>query len=379
MKTVVIFRGELLRLSETFVQAQAGALKNFVPRFAGIERVENGIPTPADSILVMRDRSMAERLRGAMFRRGGFAPRFYRQLRGIAPSLIHAHFAPDAAVALPLAAALRVPLIATLHGYDVTTADQYLARGAGGRLFLKRRRELWEKASCFICVSKFIRDKAIQAGFPESKLLVHYIGIDTKRFAGVPVERERGLVLFVGRLVEKKGCQYAIEAMQIVQRNCPQASLVVIGDGPLRRSLEETARERGVTCRFLGPQPSGVVRDWMARSSVFCLPSVTAANGDSEGLPIVLAEAQAMGVPVVGSIHAGIPEAVEHGVTGLLAEERDTQRLAEHIERFLTDEDFWRAASERAGVGVRKYFDLQIQTGYLEEIYQGVLTPATDR
>jgi len=372
-RTALIFRSELLPISETFIRSQADSLTEFRPRYAGIQRAANGLPIPGDSILVMRDASIAERVRRRLFVHTGWEPRFYRELRDSTPVLIHAHFAPDGAAALPLASMLRVPLIVTLHGYDVTSSEKSL-RAANTRFYPKRKTRLLDTASVFLCVSEFIRQSAIKAGFPESKLRVHYIGVDRQIFTPRSEPLDRNLVLFVGRLVEKKGCAFLIKAMGSVQNRCRDAKLVVIGAGPLRQPLESLALKVGVSCQFLGSQPSTVVREWLGRARVFCVPSVTASNGDSEGLPIVFTEAQAMGVPVVSCRHAGIPEVIRDGETGLLAPERDDKTLAEHLLRYLTDQAFWAACSQRAPEKIAERFDLHQQTHELEQIYSSIVS-----
>lgn len=367
-RTVLIFRYELLPASETFIKAQAGALAEFQPCYTGVERVVKGLPIPDDSILLMNGKPIRDRVERRAFLSAGWAPIFTRRLRERTPALIHAHFAPDGAIALPLASQLGVPLIVTLHGYDVTSSEEFLKRGHGS-IYLKRKHHLFERASLFICVSEFIKQKAMEVGFPESKLRVHYIGVDRRFFRPALSARERDLVLFVGRLVEKKGCAYLIEAMELVQKKCADARLVIIGDGPLRQSLETLARQKTVACEFLGSQPVEIVREWIGRARVLCVPSVTAANGDSEGLPTVLMEGQAMGVPAVSTVHAGIPEIIRDGETGLLATERDHKNLAAHILRYLEDDSFWSRCSDLALQGVQERFDLQRQTARLEDIY----------
>jgi glycosyltransferase involved in cell wall biosynthesis len=268
-----------------------------------------------------------------------------------------------------LAEKLGIPIVVTLHGYDVTIRTD----------FQTRYEKLWRKADRFICVSEFIRKKAIEAGFPPEKLVVHYIGIDRKRFAPVNSDRAGGMALFVGRLVEKKGCSYLLSAMQRVQNRHINARLVVIGDGPLRKSLEQHARELKLNCSFLGAQSQDVVRKNLQAASVLCVPSVAARNGDSEGLPITILEALCMKVPVVASRHAGIPEAVLDGETGLLASERDEKELAEQILRFLTDEPFRNACSRRGSDWIATQFDLISQTRQLENIYEEVVMKAKHR
>ena len=130
-----------------------------------------------------------------------------------------------------------------------------------------------------------------------------------------------------------------------MQRHEPAAELVVIGDGPLRPDYEALAAGLGVRCRFLGTQPPAVVREWMARAAVFCVPSVVAASGDAEGFGIVFIEAQAMGLPVVSTLSGGIPEAVKHGETGLLVAERNPRHWLRRFSQLMQDEELWRRYS----------------------------------
>jgi glycosyltransferase involved in cell wall biosynthesis len=238
-------------------------------------------------------------------------------------------------------------------------------------------RRLGQEATLFLCVSHFIRDRAIAAGLPEEKLLVHYIGVDLQQFQPPAADGAGAGVLFVGRLVEKKGCAYLLRAMASVQKTYPDCLLTIIGDGPLRRYLESHARELGVSCRFLGAQPATIVREHLRATRIFCAPSVTAENGDSEGLGIVFAEAQAMGIPVVSSLHGGIPEVVSDARTGLLVPERDHAALAVAIASLLGNASLWEQFRHNARAHIEHSFDLAKQTAELETIYQDVIAAAS--
>jgi colanic acid/amylovoran biosynthesis glycosyltransferase len=326
MKVALIYRNELLPRSETFILEQAASLTKFRPVFAGLMQSKAGLPLPRDGVC-----------------------------------------------ALPVALAAKVPLIVTLHGNDVTTSEHLHRTAIRGQLYLLRRERMFRTVKVFLCASNFLRESAIDKGFPEDKLKTHYIGVDLKSFCPPVAGQPRQNVLFVGRLVEKKGCRYLIRAMRQVQSQFPFARLVIIGDGPERASLELQAREAGIQHEFRGAQSSQVVRQELSSARVFCVPSVKAETGDSEGLGIVFAEAQAMGVPVVSSLHGGIPEVVSDGVTGLLAPERDHDRLAHHIIRFFSDDTFWNDCSRKAVSWVADNFDLQKQTAQLEQIYTDVI------
>jgi colanic acid/amylovoran biosynthesis glycosyltransferase len=378
MKKVLIYRNELLPTSETFIKAQAAAVNTFLVRFAGLKSVLNGLSVPEGSIFMTRDNSFLSRLKRYFFMNFGFGPTFLKILRAEKPVLVHCHFATDGAVAMYVAAALGVPLICTLHGYDVTMKDEYLRKEHAGRIYLRRRKELWHKVAMFVPTSEYIRNRAVAAGFPADKMKVLYSGLDLAKFDFPDVPRERNLILFVGRLVEKKGVTYLLKAVARVAEKQPEVDLVIIGDGPLREALEAEATVLKLNCRFLGklndPEPGNSVHDWMRRARVFCGPSVEASDGNTEGVPFVFVESLALGLPAVGFDHAGIKEAVLHGETGLLAPERDLDTLSEYLLQMLRDDAFWQRCSERGKAWVRERFDLSLLTKQLEALYCGVIS-----
>jgi glycosyltransferase involved in cell wall biosynthesis len=366
---VLIFRNEILPSSETFIRAQTQALTRYSAYFAGVHRASLSMEVSPEPLLLDTTSSILGKVQRRIYWRTKFGPRLYRGVRKIAPSLVHAHFAMDGAAALPLAAHLNVPLVVTLHGYDVSSSLQTLSRCEEGRLFIRRRDELWQRASVFLCVSEFIRGRAVAAGFPKDKLKVHYIGSDLGHFEPSGTARDRNMILFVARLVEKKGLSYLIDAMAIVREKHPDARLVCIGDGPLREQMQSQVVSKGIPCQFLGSQSPEIVKRQLAQARIFCVPSVTASTGDSEGLGMVFAEAQAMGTPVVSFHHGGIPEVVLDGRTGLLAPERDVAALACNLCQLIADDAMWERFSANGMKWVGERFCLETQTALLEKIY----------
>ncbi len=360
MPSVLIFKETLLPPSETFILAQMGALKRFSPYLVGLEPVESGLALDKPPLLLSQQASKTADLRAKVYRRTGFAPKFHRGLKDLRPDLIHAHFASGGKTLLPLHKLLRLPLVVTLHG----GSDVPIQKPQMGIY-----RELGKKADLFLCVSEFIRKQAIDAGYPQEKLLVHYIGIDRSLFFPPTKMADNDSVLFVGRLVEMKGCEYLIRAMQRVQSRRPSTELTIVGDGPLRSGLEQLAKELGVRCKFMGVQSTATIRQLLQKTRLFVLPSVTTSDGHVEGLGIVLIEAQAMGVPVVSTLHAGIPEAVADGVTGTLVPERDSEKLAAAILRLLEDRKLWQQYHLATQGHIERQFDLRKQTAILEDIY----------
>jgi len=370
LPVILVYRTGLLPSTQTFVTAQVNATRGFSVQYVGLGPVDGGIQCRPPAIFLSHGARIGDKAAQLMFKLFGHAPRFTEDIKKTEPKLIHAHFLMDGVHALPLARALKIPLVVTLHGHLPTGSGHVITkRNLDGWIYERRLPHLWAYASRFICVSEYIRSKAIELGFPEEKLIVHYIGIDLNRFRPSETESYKDRIVFVGRLVEKKGCRYLLKAMQIVQAQRPSAHLVVVGDGPERRELESMAAENALKCSFVGNKCADEVLSHLRGARVFCAPSVTASDGDAEALGMVFAEAQALGVPVVSFEHGGIPEVVEHGATGLLAPERDYRTLASYILRYLTDDRLWGETSRSCLDAVRKRFDIEKQTRLLEGMY----------
>lgn len=375
--TIIFLSGKLLPPSETFIRAQGESLKAFTPYYVG-SRFVKGLPLPSDRTFVINQGGMLGQAREGLFKVTGFAPSLYQTVAQLHPALIHAHFGVCGALALPLAKRLKLPLVVTFYGLDATLkAEESTHKSLTHWVYFRRQEALKRETQLFIAVSNFIKQKLLAQGFPDDRVIAHYYGVDTQLFRADPTIPREPVVLFVGRLIEKKGCEYLIRAMAEVQMTHPHVELVLIGEGTLRPELEALADQKLARYRFLGLQPPEVVKQWMNRATLFVAPSVTASDGDSEGLPTVVVEAQSMGLPVVGFIHAGIPEAVLHGETGFLAIERDWQQLAKYISQLLEDGDLWKRFSRDGQTRIRHQFDLQHQTRVLEALYQKSLSIPT--
>jgi glycosyltransferase involved in cell wall biosynthesis len=376
-RNVLVYRDTLLPPSETFVLSQGEGLPEFKALYVGSRRVD-GIEVPSERSYFISDGSRLGRCREILFKVLGVVPSsMHEMLKRLQPVLVHAHFGPDGVMAQTFARSLHLPLIVTFHGYDATTKDHFAKRSFFlHRNYIRKRKYLLKNCSQVIAVSEFIKGKLLELGVPEEKIVVHYIGIDTNKFEPVPQIHREPIVLFVGRLVEKKGCTYLIQAMKDVQASFPDAELVVIGDGPLRRQLEGEADKSLRKFRFLGVKPHHVVKEWMNRAKVFSVPSIAAESGDAEGFGLVFAEAQAMGVPVVSFQSGGIPEAVSHGETGFLVPEKDWEGLAEYINLLFNDDVLRKRMSDAARARVTAKFDLKRQNEILEQIYKRVAAHA---
>jgi colanic acid/amylovoran biosynthesis glycosyltransferase len=362
---VGVFRSAVFNASERFIQDQAAALTRWRPLVVGLERKGEVVPRLREGMIMAE--SAGERL---AFRLRGCGGRIEKELRAARPALIHAHFGTDGLLALSLARALGVPLITSLRGYDVTRSDGALL--GSGRLSWMRyalgKKRLQCNGALFLAVSDGLRERAIARGYPEARTRTHYNGVDLDRFRPDGAPREPGLILHVGRLVEKKGTKVLIDAMT----QLAGANLAIIGDGPLRPALERQAQKLGERVRFLGALPADEVTQWMRHASVLAAPSVTAADGDAEGLPNVVVEAAASGLPVVGTNHSGIPEAIEEGVTGFLVSESDAGALAARLADLLGSESLRIEMGIAARRLAERKFSRQMLTERLESVYDEV-------
>lgn len=362
-RSVVVFRKRLLPYSETFIAAQGHALRRFRPVFAGFHPDKRGLHhlRPDECEWVADQRWRAELLRLPM-RFGAGPPRgWLARLRARRPVLVHAHFGADGHAAIPLARALGLPLVTTLHGHDVIgEVDRDQQRKLAG---------VFRESRAVIATSRWLHEQALAAGCPPDKLVHHYIGIDTTAFPPRAREAPQPTLLFVGRLVTSKGALLALEAAARLRPEFPGLRLVMVGDGPLAPQLKARAAELLPDCVFTGALPPAQVRDWMQQAWLFLAPRVTLASGYAEAFGLVFTEAQSCGLPVVATRNGGIAEAVVHGRTGLLSAEGDHDALVDDARRLLRDAALRASFSQAATRHVAENFDLARQTRILEDHY----------
>ena len=372
MNRVLIYRSRLLPISETFIRAHYDSLLRWRPIFAGLRKVHGISISDTNHILLEAEGRSTGRL--AAFKLLGWGPDFVNRIVRAKPDLIHAHFAVDAVDMLPLAHQLNIPLIVTLHGYDVTFTDAaFRALGAEGRNYLLKRKRLFREADLFLPVSEFIHLRGLHAGLPSKRCRVHYLGVNLKKLPQTNRLREN-TVLYVGRLVEKKGLNLLIEAMALAGANEDGYTLRVIGDGPMRDAFLEQAHQKLKNFDYLGAQPHQRVVFELSRARIFSVPSVPSSSGDNEGLPISHLEASAMGVPVVSSAQGGILEAVVDEETGLLSSAGNIEALAANLRRLFASPELCERLGRAGRVRVAAIFNEREQAAQLEGIYDEVTT-----
>ena len=368
-ETVLVYRDRIAPRSEaSFLRRQYVGFEHLSPVWVGCRTGDGRTDLGAEALILGRDGAIGT-LDRALFKQFGVLPP-RPDLTALRPRVIHAHFGRGGALALPIARALDVPLVVTFHGGDATKEGHYRRRLVP-TIYQRRLAALQRDASMIICVSESIRHRLVERGFPPEKLRVVRYGVEMADPGPLAPPPHPPYVLFVGRFVEKKGIAHLIEALRLLKSEGTSVRLVLIGDGPLASSLREqagTARE----ITFLGWQPGREVRRWMRGAIAVCVPSVTAESGDTEGLPNVVLEAMAEGVPVIGSRHSGIGEAVEHGRTGLLVPAGDPPAIMEAIKWLSCNPDAGGAMRERARHRAEACFNAVRQSRMLEDLLLSV-------
>ncbi len=277
--------------------------------------------------------------------------------------IIICHFGPSGnlAVALRDLGVLKGKIITVFHGFDM---NAYL-KSKGKDIY----NGLFRKGDAFLPISNFWRQKLIDLGCEESKITTRYMGVDVNMFnynTTVP-DQKNIKILSVARLIEKKGIDYAIESIEILAGELPEISYKIIGDGPLKKALEEKVRHLKIVqnVQFLGSLSQDEIIPEIEQADFFLLPSVIAADGDMEGIPVGLMEAMAMGKIVISTRHSGIPELIQHGVTGFLAPERDSSSLARLIKEVL---DLSKEQLELIKINARKHVELHFNQELQNEV-----------
>lgn len=344
-KTAIAFYlPAFLNYSETFIYKLAKGIKKYKVMIICQER-RNSNYFPFASVIVVKNRTD---LRKALL---------VNNIR-----LIHAQFGLYGAEIADLAHNLQIPLITHFRGQDA----YQLARRFFIRLAYKN---LFKKGSLFLTVSEHLKNHLIKLGCSARKIKVYYGGIDLAQFKfkkrNFKIKKEYK-VLMCGRLVEKKGYGLGLKALADLP-----VQINIVGDGPDKEKLKKIAR--GLKVKFLGSLPYPEIKKYLANSDFLLAPYQTSKNGDSEGIPNIIKEAMAVGLPVVTTKHSGIPELIKDGLSGYLAEEKDLAKLTEKIKKCINNYEKNKKFVLSARKKIEQKFDLIKQVNTLEKIYREII------
>ena len=341
-------------ISETFIYGESQGLKRYDP-YIFCEKRQNKNAFPHRNAFIDPRCSKLENM-----------------LKNRSIKLIHARFGTSGIKVMNLKQKWRVPLITSFHGCDSPASALMKKRK-------KQLKKLFAIGECFTTPCQAMKNELIKHGCPEKKIIVHYSGIDVTKFA----YKERTFpdsgpvrIIYVGRLVEKKGASLLIRAFEQVLRVFPNTQLTLIGDGVLKSNLQKLSKKLRLEKRidFLGALSHKEVAKQLEQAHIFCLPSFEDRTGNKEGIPNAIKEAMACGLPVVSTNHSGIPELIKDGDTGLLVAEKDVNGIAKALIHLIRHPETWKQLGRKARYRIESDFNLQIQKDKLEQLFDRVIS-----
>lgn len=362
-------------MSETFIYEPLPYFKRWLPIILA-QKVENLEYFPYEYVIPFapeRYNTFFYRTTNNLFYKNEPFENFVREhCRRHKARLVHAHFAPSAVASMNVVKKLRLPLITTFYGYDVSE--------------LPKRDEFWRDAfqhlfaigDLFIVEGPFMKQQLVRLGCPQDKIRIVHIGVDVEKYPFKPrniQNNEKIKILMAGRFVEKKGFEYGIRAFAEVVKEFKNVQLRIVGDGPLKGALENLVSELGIaeSVLFIGFVTHEEFRQEIFGAHIGLVPSATASNGDNEGgAPKILLEMQASGLPVVASRHADIPNVVLDGKSAKLVDERDISGLAQALKELLEAPQLWLNMGKQGSEYMMREFSLHQTVTELEKIYDSV-------
>ncbi|WP_043366655.1 glycosyltransferase [Belnapia sp. F-4-1] len=290
------------------------------------------------------------------------------------PQIIHCHFGTVGRLAAMMKhkGLTRAKITTTLHGYDIS---KYMRQNPDGIYDL-----LIREAEHIFTVCEVFLSRIRALGAPKEKTSVLHMGVDYDGLIACAAPRRWDAFVHwisVGRMTEKKGHEYAIRGFAQALRANPKLRMTfsIVGDGPLLPKMKALVEQLGMEqhIRLLGAVQHDEVQAMLAQADGFILHSVAAEDGDMEGIPVALMEAMAQGLPVVTTRHSGIPELVEHEVTGFLVEERNEAALAKILGDIGTQRPDLSKLVEAARMTVKRDFNRKTQAQRLYGFFETIL------
>lgn len=282
--------------------------------------------------------------------------------------LLHVYFGHTGVHLLPIIQRWEGPTVVSFHGMDVQARENQPG-------YLDRLREMLTTVPLVMARSESLKQRLIELGCPEDRVRLNRTGIPMDQFPferrTPPADGQAWHLVQACRLIEKKGLDLTLRVFAAFAQAHPTARLTLAGEGPLEDSLRQMTRDLGIADRvtFAGFLGVPELRALYHSAHLFIHPSRITTDGNQEGVPNSLVEAMATGLPVLATLHGGIPEAVENGKTGWLVPEEDAPGLLRHLRGLTSDPETWLAFSEAAGRSARENFEQETQIRRLEDIY----------
>jgi colanic acid/amylovoran biosynthesis glycosyltransferase len=287
--------------------------------------------------------------------------------------LIHAHFGPSGVYASRAKGSSNIPLITTFYGYDISKLARKIK-------WVRRYKKLFEEGDLFLVEGPYMKSRLEELECPEGKINVQRIAIPVEEIPFRPrrpkKRDEKVRLIFSGRFLQKKGLIYALMAISAIRGKYKNFEFYIVGDGPQKREIENYIKKHNMEnyVKLLGFLNYKEYLREMQEAELFIHPSITASDGDSEGgAPTTILEAQAMGMPIISSYHADIPNIVIPGKSALLSNERDCESLSHSIAYLLETPEVWEQMGRAGRTFVETYHDIKKEAKALEVKYDLVL------
>lgn len=267
-------------------------------------------------------------------------------------------------------ASLKGKLITTFRGSDFMIYMKMFGQHYFDRLF--------NECDLIMTVCEKMKQQKIELGCDANKIVVYRDGIDLNRFVFKPRQLgtdKRVRLLTIARLEENKGIQYSIPAVAQLSNSHPNIEYRIIGDGSMMAELQQQIEELNAsnTIKLLGWKKRTEVVEELDLSHILLAPSVLGKNGTQEGIPSVLKEAMAMGLPVISTHLSGIPELIQDGVSGFLVPQRDVDALVDRAGYLIEHPEVWPKMGHAGRAFVEENYDVHKLNDRLVEIYQELL------
>jgi glycosyltransferase involved in cell wall biosynthesis len=280
------------------------------------------------------------------------------------PDVIHGHFGLDTYRLLGLQRASNLPLIVNFYGYDVLRLPKEFG-------WKRRYKKMARRADMVFVGSEDMKGNVIDLGFDEEKIRVLKLGMNLEEIRYKHHTSAGPKLMMVGRMVEKKGFEYAVQAIDLLRNDGVNVQLDLYGDGQLQEEIGNLVKSLGLKDRILlhGQTENEKIFEELYKHDMLLVPSVQAKDGDREGIPQTTVEGMATGIPVIASDHAGLPELVIDRETGLQIPERDAAALSNAIKTYLENDDLAAKVSANGRKRVEQEHSISTQVNKMESWY----------
>lgn len=363
---VLHYKSNFLNPSETFIKRVIGNHHAFEPVGMCINRIDylNEL-----TVYQKPEKGLPYLTNTLCFHLNWCLPFYTKTIKRVRPDLVHAHFGFDGYRMMKASKKLNIPLVVSFYGSDVSRLPNEFD-------WKRRYKNLADIADAFIAATDHMKKRLIDLGFPASKIEVIPFGLELEKFSFDTNQPRPKKIMMVGRMVEKKGFRFAIEAIKILKDEGYNYTLDLYGDGKLRNRLETLVEQWNLQDRinFHGHVSIERVLNEHTRHNLLLAPSLTARDGDEEGLPNTILEAMASGTAVVTTNHAAIGEVIDNNQNGLIIEEGNAKALAEAIKFAQSSSCNLKRLRRNARETIEDRFEIHDVVDQIESLYHQVIT-----